>query len=59
MTEGAPDELAFGYLSEIKKKFIQNYDFDKIAGFYAYQLEEFVPTLKQLMVNNKIFNYPI
>jgi DNA-binding MarR family transcriptional regulator len=50
MTEGGQEELAFAYLTEIKKKFIQNYDYDKIAGFYAYQLEEFVPTLKQLMV---------
>ena len=50
MTEGGQEELAFAYLAEIKKKFIYNYDYDKIAGFYAYQLEEFVPTLKQLMV---------
>jgi len=49
MTEGAPDQLAFAYLSDIRKKFIQTYDYDKIAGFYAYQLNEFSDVLKQLM----------
>jgi hypothetical protein len=52
MTEGAPDELAFAYLSDIRKKFINSYDYDRIAGFHAYQLEEFAPTLQQLMVYN-------
>jgi DNA-binding MarR family transcriptional regulator len=57
MTEGASEGLAFACLGEIKKKFIQNYDYDKIASFYAYQLEEFVPTLKQLMVSYKTNYY--
>ncbi len=50
MTEGAQDGLAFAYLSDVRKKFIQTYDYDKIAGFYAYQLSEFSEFLKQLMV---------
>ena len=50
MTENISDELAFAYLYEIRKKFIQTYDYDKVAGFYAYQLEEFGMILKQLMV---------
>lgn len=51
MTENASDELAFSYLNDIKKKFIQNYDYDKIASFHAYHLTEFVEVLKQYMVN--------
>ncbi len=50
MTEHSQDEIAFGYLSDVRRKFIQNYDYDKIAGFYAYQLTEFSDVLKQLMV---------
>jgi hypothetical protein len=49
MTEGAPDQIAFAYLSDLRKKFIQTYDYDKIAGFYAYQLNEFAEELKKLM----------
>ena len=41
MSEGLVDELAFAYLSDVKKKFIQTYDYDKVAAFYAYQLSEF------------------
>jgi len=58
MTEGSTEDMAFACLGEIKKKFIQNYDYDKIASFYAYQLEEFVPILKQLVVRDKI-NYSL
>lgn len=54
MTEGATEQLAFAYLSDVRKKFIQSYDYDKIAGFYAYQLNEFADVLKNLMVN--LFN---
>ncbi len=52
MTEGAQDQIAFAYLSDLRKKFIQTYDYDKIAGFYAYQLNEFAEELKKLMVIN-------
>lgn len=50
MTEGANDSTAFAYLSDLKKKFIQDYDYDRIASFHAYQLTEFEGTLKNLMV---------
>jgi hypothetical protein len=50
MTERCPEEVAFAYLSDVKRKFIQTYDYDKIAGFYAYQLSDFSEVLKQLMV---------
>jgi len=52
MTEGAQDQIAFAYLSDLRKKFIQTYDYDKIAGFYAYQLNEFAEEMKKLMVTN-------
>lgn len=50
MSESCQEDLAFAYLGDVRKKFIQNYDYDKIAGFYAYQLTEFADVLKQLMV---------
>jgi hypothetical protein len=50
MSEGLQDDLAFAYLNDVKKKFIQTYDYDKVAAFYAYQLSEFSEVLKQLMV---------
>jgi hypothetical protein len=53
MSEGIQDEIAFAYLNDVKKKFIQTYDYDKVAAFYAYQLSEFSEVLKQLMVNYK------
>ena len=50
MTEEATEQLAFAYLSDVRKKFIQTYDYDKLAGFYAYQLTDFVEILKHYMV---------
>ena len=50
MSENTNEQLAFSFLNDIKKKFIQNYDYDKICGFQAYQLNEFVQVLKQYMV---------
>jgi len=55
MTENASEEIAFCFLNDIKKKFIQNYDFDKIASFHAYHLTEFVDVLKQYMVKIYLF----
>jgi len=50
MTDNASEEIAFCYLNDIKKKFVQNYDFDKIASLHAYSLTEFEEVLKQYMV---------
>ena len=50
MSEITNEQLAFSFLNDIKKKFIQNYDYDKIVSFQAYQLNEFVQVLKQFMV---------
>lgn len=50
MTENFPEDLAFAFLSDTQKKFIQNYDYDKIASFCAYQLSDFNKELKQFIV---------
>jgi len=52
MSEGLEDDLIFAFLGDVRLKFIQTYDYDKLAGFHAYQLQsEFIDTLTQLMVN--------
>jgi hypothetical protein len=50
MTEGAQEETAFAYLTDIRRRFIQRYDYDAISGFSSYQLSDFEKVLKQLMV---------
>lgn len=54
MSENMNDDLIFAFLGDVRKKFIQTYDYDKISGYNAYQLTEFCETLKQLIVLLKI-----
>ena len=49
MTENFPEKLAFAFLTDIQKTFIQKYDYDKIASFSAYQLTEFDATISNLI----------
>lgn len=49
MTENFPEYLAFAFLTDVQKSFIQKYDYDKIASFCAYQLSEFDKTLSSLI----------
>ena len=49
MTEMFPDDLAFAFLDDLRKKFIQTYDYEKIASFCAYQLTEFDKVISQLI----------
>jgi hypothetical protein len=51
MSDQLQEDNCFAFLSDVRRKFIQNYDYDKIAGFNAYQLTEFSQILKQLVVN--------
>ena len=51
MTEDYSENQTFAFLSDLRKRFIKEYDFDKIAGAHAYELKEFEPVLKELMVN--------
>ena len=45
------EDSAFAFLSDLRRRFIQSYDYDKIAMFNAYQLTEFCEIIKQLIVN--------
>lgn len=54
MSEQMQDDVTYAFLSDVRRKFIQNYDFDKIAGFNAYQLTEFSEILKQFIVIKKL-----
>jgi hypothetical protein len=49
MTEGVKDENAYAFLSDIRNRFINSYDNNKITRSRT-QLTEFLPTLKQSMV---------
>lgn len=55
MTDQLPDEVAFAFLSDVKKKFIQTYEYEKIANFRAYQLKEFNDVLKGFMVMFQLY----
>jgi hypothetical protein len=50
MTENTNVQQAFSFLFDIKKKFIQNYDYGKIITLQAYSLNDFSEVLKQFMV---------
>jgi hypothetical protein len=50
MSQDFSEEIPFAFLSDVRRKFIQTYDLDKLEGFYAYQLNDFSEVLKQLMV---------
>jgi len=51
MSENMTDDIIFAFLGDVRKKFIQTYEYEKLAGYHAYQLTEFAETLKQLIVN--------
>jgi len=50
MTENHIDKnLAFAFLNDLRKKFLQSYEYDKLPTFRALQLKEFNPSIAQLM----------
>ena len=49
MTRNFPEDIAFGFLLEVQKQFIETYEYDKIISSSSYQLEKFDEHLKQLM----------
>ena len=51
MSDNIHDEVAFSFLGDVRKKFMQTYNSDSITSFHAYQLNEFNEHLKALMVN--------
>ena len=51
MTEDHIDiKLAFAFLIDLKKKFLQSYEYDAITSSRALQLKEFNTSISQLMV---------
>ena len=49
MCENFPEKLAFAFLTDVQKSFIEKYDYDKIASFFSYQLTEFDQNLSKLI----------
>ena len=48
MGENLDVDVAFSYLSDLKKKFISTYDNQKIQSSYSYQLKNFSDEIKKL-----------
>ena len=46
------DENVFSFLNDIRKKLLQNYDYEKLSTFAAFQLNEFTDNLRQYIVNS-------
>ena len=42
--------LAFAFLSDLRKKFLQSYAYEIVSSFRALQLKEFNTSISQLMV---------
>ena len=49
MTSNFPEDIAFGFLIDVQKQFIETYDYDKILSATSYLLENFQEKLKKLM----------
>lgn len=54
LSEGMDDETVFAFLNDIKKKLLQNYDFEKLSTYAAFQLNEFTETLRNYIVHLKL-----
>jgi hypothetical protein len=50
MSDNIEDDVAFSFLSDVRKKFMQTYNYDSVVDFHAYQLNEFNDQLKTLIV---------
>lgn len=50
MSDNIEDDVAFSFLSDVRKKFMQTYNFESVVDFHAYQLNEFNEQLKILIV---------
>ena len=49
MTSNFPEDIAFGFLIDVQKQFIETYDYDKILSATSYLLENFQDKLKKLI----------
>ena len=50
MSDNFEDAYAFSFLSDVRKKFLQQYDIDRLSSSTAYSLTEFNDHLKNLAV---------
>ena len=50
LTEGINDLQAFAFLNDISKKLMQEYDYNSLWSYNAYQLGDFTEILQQYMV---------
>ena len=49
MTSNFPEDIAFGFLIDVQKQFIETYDYDQIQSSTSYLLDGFQEKLKKLM----------
>ena len=49
LSENYDDDIAFAFLKDLKKILLSKYDYEKIASFCAYQLNDFDKNLSQLI----------
>jgi len=49
-SEQVADNTVFSFLTELKKKLLQTYDYDKLMSTSAFGLEDFTDSIKQLIV---------
>ena len=49
MTSNFPEDIAFGFLIDVQKQFIETYDYEKIQSSTSYLLDNFQVKLKKLM----------
>ena len=49
MTSNFPEDVAFAFLLEVKKNFLEKYNYKTIMESKSYAFEDFNPKLKQLM----------
>ncbi len=49
-----PEEIAFGFLDDLRKLFLRTYTKDVIEASYSYKLTEFNKEIKNLAVSNNI-----
>ena len=49
MTSNFPEDIAFGFLIDVQKQFLETYDYDKILSATSYLLDNFQEKLKKLM----------
>ncbi len=50
LTEQMKDKVAFAFLTDIKRRLLQTYNYDSLTTYKSFQLNEFTDVLRQFMV---------